>query len=464
MGTIEQRRLSNPFHDPLVSELLEDPASYRKMFSEEILVGETLQAFKPTNTVVMGPQGCGKSMILNLIRTEVLAEWIKERGRLPKGLKHCPPFLGISINLARTGFHAFGRRSVSRVQDGVTSEDTDSVCAADFITHFLFGEFLNTIRFLQSSQGAKVCQWMGVRQKSLDDDRLLIAFRKLGSWYEYYRKCRTLTAVARKCRKRLDVWRDFLNANIKKIPPLVWRTKAAPEQPLHAIGKLLAGLSHRRLRLFAIIDQYEVLPELNLRYGTKLQRIVNNLIKARDPFVFYKLGARTHDWGRELRVWGASSRIEETRDYALINLTDLLMREENLRRWLFPRLATDVAHKRIRYLRKARLTAPEVPGIFGPWSAEKEAEHYFGGGGKRKSVVLREVPKDLRARLQKVVGPGTSAVELRLAGAWILQRLGRGDSHRQIAMQFNKRPWRRWSWKKERIGVALMQVLSLIHI
>ena len=38
----EDVRIRNPFHGPIVTEVLEDPARYRKVFSERILVGETL--------------------------------------------------------------------------------------------------------------------------------------------------------------------------------------------------------------------------------------------------------------------------------------------------------------------------------------------------------------------------------------------------------------------------------------
>jgi predicted ATPase len=72
-------RERNRFRDPLVSELIEEPHRYRQMFSQQILAGETLSVFQPTNVVLVGPQGSGKSMILNLVRYSVLSEDNKRR-------------------------------------------------------------------------------------------------------------------------------------------------------------------------------------------------------------------------------------------------------------------------------------------------------------------------------------------------------------------------------------------------
>ncbi len=127
----------------------------------------------------------------------------------------------------------------------------------------------------------------------------------------------------------------------------------------------LRGISER-LPLFVVVDQYKVLPELNPTHGTSLQRLVNTLIKARDPVVFYKIGARTYDWGNELRIWGADSRIEVQRDYVLIDLAEVLMRNEDSKGWLFPEFATDVAYRRLKEVGQySRVRKDTVKKIFG---------------------------------------------------------------------------------------------------
>src|SRR3954467_8174984 len=97
-------RKKNPFQEPLVTELMEDPMLYHRMFSESILVGETIETFRASNAVLLGPQGAGKSMILNLMRYRVLAQWLEIYGKPPSPLQALKPFLGISINLVRANF------------------------------------------------------------------------------------------------------------------------------------------------------------------------------------------------------------------------------------------------------------------------------------------------------------------------------------------------------------------------
>ncbi|MGH9830254.1 MAG: hypothetical protein ACREDR_44155, partial [Blastocatellia bacterium] len=108
----QQTRARNPFRELMVTELIDNPKLYKKMFSEQILIGETLTVFRPVNAVLLGPQGSGKSMILNLLRYSVLAEYVSVEG-IPPQLDFLTPFLGISINLQRAYFQAFGRRSAA---------------------------------------------------------------------------------------------------------------------------------------------------------------------------------------------------------------------------------------------------------------------------------------------------------------------------------------------------------------
>src|SRR5260370_35820732 len=109
----EERQLHNPFSTGLSTELLEEPKKYKKAFSERILVKATSSVFQPVNVVLTGPQGTGKSMILNLLRYKVLNEFLADGAGYPDYLKYATPFLGISINLTRAVFHAFGKMPIT---------------------------------------------------------------------------------------------------------------------------------------------------------------------------------------------------------------------------------------------------------------------------------------------------------------------------------------------------------------
>ncbi len=466
MRSQEAVRVRNPFLDPLVTELIDDPDLYRRVFSERILVGETLQVFQPVNAVLLGPQGSGKSMILNLIRYKVLAGWLRNGRSLPSPLRHVKPFLGISINLVRANLHAFGRRSVAKSMGQDDPEHAlDTSAFADFLNHYLFGEFLRSLKFISCDEGHHFCEWLGILPERLQEPHLVANMASWDSWFGYYIGCDSYDALLDRCEKRLSAWRSFLNANIDSIPGDIWESKSAIGDPLHKIGNLLSSASsHSHLPLFVVIDQYEVLPELNITHGTSLQRAINTMIKARDPVVFFKLGARTYDWGTDLRIWGAESRIEVQRDYVTVNLSDVLMRNEQdiEKKWLFPQFAQDVAYKRIREGHFRYISRPHIRKVFGHWSPEEESWRYFRVK-ERRTVVLRGVPKQLADEIMDILGPSASPLEMRLAAAWVRQCLQKRMPLKQVRLELHSHPWKKRWWRKERRGVALLQIASMAN-
>lgn len=462
----EDIRIRNPFHDPLVTELIEKPILYHEMFSESVLVGETLEVFQPSNVVLVGPQGSGKSMILNLIRYSVLAECISVQGNPPSPLKHLKPFFGISINLVRANFHGFGRRSISRaIKGGEIDWSLEAACAADFLNHYLFREFLMGLDFLIGEKGCRLRNWLKIDEKRIELKYLIRKMASWDCWYGYYLECDSLEALRGKCEKRLSIWRSFLNANIDNIPEDILKSKSTLGDPLHQMGNLLNSVSteRERLPLFVVIDQYDELTALNPEYGKSLQRMVNTLIKARDPVVFCKIGVRTYNWGKILSIWGAESRIEVQRDYVMINLADVLMRNEDGKGWLFPHFAKDVAFKRVRHLYKEVRKKNIVKEMFGNWFPDSESEHYFGKSKQRRLEVLRGVSKPIGKKILSLCGKHSSTLELRLATAWALQKLQRNLAERDILKELKYCPWKKLSWRKERVEVALLQIASLAN-
>lgn len=456
----DEIRIRNPFLEPLVSELIEDPLRYQKMFSERILVGETLQVFQPANIILQGPQGSGKSMILNLLRYQVLATWLSAGSAPPSPLQHINPFLGISINLVRASFHVFGRRSVTRARKGYADEGADAACAADYLTNYLFREFLMALQFLRGRDGTKFRNWLQTSREKLDLSRQIATWP---AWNGYYSECKSLEDLLKKSEHRLYIWRRFLNSSIEDVPDEVWGTKALMEEAFHSMGNALRGASTsaKPVSLFVMIDQYEELPELNITHGTTLQRIINSLIKTRDPVVSYKIGARNYDWGQELRIWGAESRIEVQRDYAIVNLSDTLQRREDSH-WIFPEFARDVAYKRMKEQGGfSDVREDQIETFLGPYTPKHEATMYFERNDKRKMALLDGLPNKIKKRIILVCGDEPSPLDLRLAGAWTLQRLQRNVNEQEILKELPNAAWRNnGSWRKERIGIALLQIAS----
>jgi hypothetical protein len=464
-------RFRNPFREATSSELIDNPQVYARIFSQEILVNETLDVFEKNNIVLTGPQGTGKTMILCLFQHSFLSACLK-RQDTARILKNVQPYVSISINLVRSGFHVFGRRSPGDAFPGRvegTREDLNAQCASDVLCHTLFRQLLNYCEFLLSDEGLALRTWMGITANGLIESQLARDMARWKCWRGYYSKRGSLKSLRARCEERLGAWHDFLNVNTDRVPDDVWRTTPPMEEALHNMGVVASSFSassRRAIPLYVVIDQYEVLPELNRVYGTSLQRIVNSLIKARDPYVFYKIGARPYDWGREVRVWGSESRLEVDRDYKIVSLTDVLRKGENKRGWLFPKFATDVAARRLRDLCEGlECTADYVKKMFGRWSESQESALYTGGKRARRDVVLKGVPQSLQTSIERICGRDASLLELRLAAAWVTQQIQREfdlDAIRQM-MRDNEPPWRRSSWRKERIEVALLQIASMTN-
>lgn len=470
---VPPRRLHNPFSLGLSTELLEEPSEYKRAFSERILVSETLQVFQPVNVILTGPQGTGKSMILNLLRYKVLNEFLSADHELPPYLADAPPFLGISINLTRAGFHAFGRRSIARYiqakdNRNAVDEVIDTDCAADYLVHFLFKEFLLGLSFLNSPRGEPLRRWLNIKMSSTEES-VLKSLVEWDCWSGFYSGKFTFASALDRCEKRLNAWRTYLAGN-RNFSDEILSTLVPLQDPLHLMGNAIRSFDpERRLSLYVVIDQYEELLGLNPGHASQLQRIINTLIKARDPVVYYKMGVRTFDWGTELRVLGSESKVETQRDYVRIDLADLLVRTEsstpifskNRSRWLFAQFAEDVAVRRIQFEGRKDVTGEQVRQMFGEWNASEEANRYFKRSRESELVKRSRLPEDLKMVLLENYSSTLSVLDLHLAIAWCHQRMNRGEPPSKIIEDLRASPWKRVWWRKERIEISLVQLASL---
>lgn len=461
MGS-DDRAVRNPFVDAMATELIDLP-EYGELFSPEILIGETLSLFEPKNVVLTGALSSGKTMLLNLIRYVVMNNWLKKHGSPPGALANVAPFVGISINLVRAGFHTFGRRTGS-ARSG-TQAEVGAACAADFLTHHLLIEYLRALQLIFQDGEGEFRDWLGIDQAGRGPGDVACDIAGWACWYGYYDGSDSLGDLLGRARSRLATWESFLNMNMESVPDDIWASKTLPDKPLHRMGNLLSELSSatRSVPLFVCIDQYEELQALGGSQGATLQRVVNTLIKGRDPVAFYKLGVRTHDWGRELRVWGSEATVEAQRDYVRIDLSRILMRRESQREWVFPKFAADVAKKRIEAFCGRGLETKELKAMYGGWTAESEAEKYSLGPERVCQQLWGDMEPALREALGRLVSIGEDPLDALLATVWVRQRLARKQDVDEILRLSAGRPWMRRWWHKERVQAALFRLASLAN-
>jgi hypothetical protein len=409
-------------------------------------------------------------MILNLLRYRILTEFLGNAPDLPGYLSDSTPFIGISVNLTRAGFSAFGKRSIAKSVFGQPDESLEIDCAADFLTHFLFREFLLAIRFCYSEAGVNLRQWAGLPLDSIPPD-FVASLRDWGRWAGFYSRCSTLDELLRRCESRLDAWRSFLAGGRGGFSREIVDSLTPMEDALHMMGDTLRTLdANRRISLYVTLDQYEELIGLNIQHGTELQRIVNSLLRARDPVVFYKMGVRTSDWGRETRVSGSSLKLERQRDYVQIDLDQVLLRTESAgpfnrrraeRKWLFAQLAEDVALRRIQLEARRPVSVKDIREMFGDLEPHKEAAAYLKSAKFPEHIDRSRLPEELRAELKKQSASGDlDALDLHLAIAWSWQCVKRRRPTNEIIDAYKTRPWQHKWWRKERIEFALVQLAS----
>jgi hypothetical protein len=396
-------------------------------------------------------------MLLNLIRYPILSSWIEKQNELPGALRNLNPFLGISINLQRSRFHIFGSRFFSKPKQlDQVDMAVELSCASDYINHFLFLEFLKAMELCIAPTSRRFVRWLELDVAGVNGN-----LRNIGTWdcwKGYYGGALTLDDLKKKCMKRLSAYMDFLNTNIDELPTEILSTKVEIGTPFHMFGNFLRDNTRAKtpLPLYVVIDQLEVLPQLNSNFGTELVRLINALLKQRDPVVFYKLGVRQYSWGNESRVSGADSTIENQRDYVIVNLDRVLMRKENVQ-WLFPAFAQDVALRRLKAKLNVDIRPARFRAIFGGWAAEDEARQYIKSV-ERVATLLKGVPIEFRTKLLTLTN--SDPLETHLAAAWLKQQIGRKKPNQSIWNELPKLRWRRQWWRKERVGNALVQIAS----
>src|SRR5690606_26953249 len=97
----------NPFNELYVTETIGDE-EFVHVFSP-MLVDEAIELYQPGNVILMGVQGCGKSMLLSLLKPEIRLAYQSQGFPLPPRVSR---FVGAGINLTRSGAIDFGQRAI----------------------------------------------------------------------------------------------------------------------------------------------------------------------------------------------------------------------------------------------------------------------------------------------------------------------------------------------------------------
>jgi hypothetical protein len=449
--------LLNPFHENYIMEST-SPEDFVEVFSPlhlEVL-RETLALYQPGDVVLTGVQGSGKSMLLALLRPEILLAYAAKETDFPVP-RELGRFVGAGINLTRSGASDFGQRTLG-------DDDDPSVWPlyfGDFLNYWIVRDLLSSLKKLMASPIAKPRKEIGLN----DDPSVLQQFAncaiKNDCWFGYLSGADSFQSLEQALSRRINAYRGFLNYN-SPMPVEISESKTRIGEPVSVVAECLRlnGVLPNDVECYIQIDQYEELCYLEdwsrqRKLYHDYRSIIHKLLSRRDSRVSYRIGTRSHAWPSVPQIYSTGANVEELRNYKRVDLDDILRRQEN-RPWLFPRFAGDVFERRLVH---GGYDPSSLQQVFGkPLPAEQRARNYAGSDPSKAVVVDEKWPPAVQTLLSELAVE--NPLSAKLGEGWVRQQAEQRNPTFPTVDSF---PWeleaKQW-WKKERIDQALLQIAA----
>jgi len=452
----------NPFQVLYVTDA-PDPRAFVDLFSD-FPIQHAQALFREGNVVLRGTQGSGKSMLLNLLRPEIRLAYSQAKASFPVP-DQLSSFLGAGINLTHSGILDIGQRPVSTDHD--REDALFPLYFADFLNYYTVRDILRSVDTMGRDAGAF--------DNLVNADVLDVFAQDLAGqecWFGFLSDCGSFQALCNRIDERISCYKAFHQYNKKWDAGLseeIRQSTTAVGEPIARTEERLkkAGVIGQSTPVFVCIDQIERLSQSDIvrpELGTQYRRIINKALGRRDSRVSYCIGTRTYAWDDELTMFGTGDKLENLRDYRIIDLDEMLRREEDRKTWIFPQFAEDVFIRRLRHAGHKALPEDDVIGaVFGHRRTLNDAldmaRQYVKKSSAKRVLKLDESwPEDWRTFLQSLYDK--NPVEACLATAWAQQRGGPGRTvdRRKASPPTEKRPWNEDYWKKDRVRLSLFQI------
>jgi len=444
----------NPFHELYVTETI-GPDRFVKLFSPS-LVEQTLALFQPGNVILKGVQGSGKSMLLGLLKPETRIAYAKTGEDFPiKGA--FSKFIGVGINLTMCGILDFGQRPI--ISEKTDEKEHLPIYFGDFFNYWVVADIINSIEKLSNELDGKIARELKISTDKTRFNAAAIALAADDCWFGYFEGVRDIPSLKQRLFERITSYRAFLNYNKEEIPSDIRQSKTSVGIPISITAQKFRehGIVPKNVNFYIRIDQFEQLcriEDLSSNLGPLYKQVINKAIGRRDSSVSYRIGSRRYGWRDDLRIYGTDSSLEEARDYKIIDLDELLRRQEDSR-GIFPAFADDVFSRRLMdFLPKEK---NPMKSVFGSGLAPSDlAKKYAGTSPRRVVQIENSWPKPWVDFLYNLTDNDPFCA--RLAEAWPRQ-LGKEKKGVIFTIPQNRPfPWEKQYWKKERTYQALMQI------
>jgi hypothetical protein len=454
----------NPFAELYVGETV-PPTDFVRLFSP-FLVEHALLLFQRGNVVLTGTQGSGKTMLLSLLRPSIrmafkaASEDFPVPGRLSR-------FISAGISLRNSGVMAFGQRALHK--DPSVAQEVTPLYFGDYLNYSLVYDLLLSLQHLARGGDPEIAASIGLSTADDAHDRFATLLAKDPCWLGALQDVRTFEELKAKLLERIDAYMAFFQFNSPTLPIGIANSKTTPGIPMSRAARALsvAGVADEDVNVFIRIDQYEELDgirRLPTSLGAGFREVINKVLGMRDPHVFYRVGARRHAWGANLRMYGSGRQLEHQREYEEIDLEEILRRKENRRTYLFLKFAADVTRRRLVYAgyRCALDGEKLLRTLFPPIRPEDKAHRYLSATEGllqlRALAIDPQWPESWRKHV--LLTAQSDPLAARLESAWIMQHQARSSLPSEPPRIKPAMGWTREYWRKERVPQALMQLAA----
>jgi len=473
----------NPFQQLYFSDDAQSETNFVELFSREVLQTAIHPIFQEGNVVLSGAQGCGKTMILNLLRPEIRLAYSKS-GKLddfPVN-KQLRKFISAGINLTQSRITDLVQISLNKGAD-VDAKELPYYFA-DFFNYLVVEDLISSVEM--AGKHAAVFDEL-VKLKRIDTFARNLA--KDDCWFGFLVGVDSFASLKVRIANRINFYRRWVNGNLAEAEPetSIRQSKTNIGEPISRTAEYLRkyDIINKQAPVLIRVDQIE---EMHRAFNDRqrilllsFRKMLNRAFATRDARVHYRAGTRKYGWNNPdfLGIWGSDARLENRRDYNLIQMEKELFEVGETRNSVFERFAIDAFQKRVAFFFRHEVDSVDLrnalaKSVFGKHPAAYERLQQLSSHATDiqidKALALDSPGEEgkwtnewrdfLRAEYKKGHEGMLNAV---LAAAWGRQTGGRkgAPEHRKLPPPVRLAPWRtrKW-WRKERLDQAVLQLTT----
>ena len=453
---------ANPFFELYVGDRISSN-EFVTIFSP-MLVTHTEPLFMPGNIVVTGIQGCGKSMLLKLLKPQTRIEYEQANREfpVPQSLRK---FVCGSVNLAHSSVIDFGYRDA--IDENVQKTE---LLFADFLNYLICDSLLESIEvYLSASKNIR--NEVGLNFDLERMNLLAPQIANLAVWEGWLGECKSISELRKRLQHRAKLYRRFVHGKDMELSGEIFDTATAIGAPQIALAELLhsSGALDTDTNVFVDIDQYEELGNISSRdtpgQTVDYRAVINKALASRNPEVSYRIGTRGYSWKRHGRIHGTIGNLEFMRDYKYIDLDQILKKDEDdsaSAKNVFDSFAKDVFARRLRYAQftfSDELDEELLERVYGPNLTPKQKVNQEMGLREPEKYLKIDAKWSKETKVALIRLAKKDLYSAKLGEFWVRQKGDRED----LDVRDELLPWMRNSnrwWRKERANILAVLIAS----